>query len=279
METLYFWLLIVAGATMITVGILLLAAERELGKQRRELERLQRDHRSSTAQGPETHPSAELMTRNKELIERVSLLSSQLEESKRMLDKLQSEQDQRASDLKLKQEQQASQETIKELEVEQQRLVGVNFENQQLRKEIANLQNQLQTSAIQFGESAWQNQEATERCARLQSEIAELKRQAAEEQASDGELEATREQLAKFESREMTSREQQYKLEARIESLQRHLAIEKEAVQELDATRERLAGMERVCQDLREENRRLEDEISCARNRVARTYLKIDLRE
>ncbi|HSE86168.1 MAG TPA: hypothetical protein VLJ79_08120, partial [Candidatus Binatia bacterium] len=147
METLYVWLLIFAGATMIALGIFLLASERELRKQRREINALRRNHRPSESQGSETHLSAELMTvKNKELIEKISSLSSQLEESKRMVEDLQSERLQRVSDSELKQQLQASQETIKELEAGQQRLAGVNFENHQLPDEIANLQNQLQTS-------------------------------------------------------------------------------------------------------------------------------------
>jgi chromosome segregation ATPase len=268
METLYVWLFIFAGATMIVLGIILLASERELRKQRREINELRRNHRPSESQRLETNPSAELTTRNKELIEKISSLLSELEESKRMVKDLQSERHQRLSDSELKQQLQASQGTIKELEAEQQRLAGVNFENQQLREQIATLQNQLQTSEIQLSESAWQNQEADERYAQLQNEIVELKQQAEIGQRPARELEAVQEQLGAVESREMIFREQQHKLEAQIESLQRKLAIEREAVQELDATRERLAGMERVCQELREENRRLEDEISCARNRV-----------
>ena len=65
-----------------------------------------------------------------------------------MVEDLQSERHQRVSDSELKQQLQASQEIIKELEAEQQRLAAVNFENQQLREEIANLQNQLQASEI-----------------------------------------------------------------------------------------------------------------------------------
>jgi chromosome segregation ATPase len=261
METLYVWLFICAGATLIVLGIFLLASDQELRKQRREINQLRRNHRPSEPQGSETHPSAELMTRNKELTEKISSLSSELEESKRMMEDLQSERHQRVSDSELKQQLQASQGTIKELEAEQQRLAGVNFENQQLRDEIANLQNQLQASEIRLGESAWENREA-ERYAQLQNEIVELKRQAAKGQATARELEAVQEQLGAVESREMILKEQQYRLEAQIENLQRALFMEKKAVQELDATRERLAGMERVCQELREENRRLEDDIS-----------------
>jgi chromosome segregation ATPase len=134
METLLAWLLMFAAAAMIVLGILLLAAERELRKQRRELDKLRRNHRiraiigqlcpTSEAQGSETQPSAELTTRNKELIEKISSLSSELEESKRMVEELQCEQRQLVSAGELEQQLQASQETIKALEAEQQRLVA-----------------------------------------------------------------------------------------------------------------------------------------------------------
>src|SRR5262245_4324284 len=262
METLYVWLFIFAGATMIVEGIYLLTSERELRKQRREIDMLRRSQRPSEPQGFETHPSAELlMTRNKELIEKISSLSSELEESKRMIEELQSERHLRVSHSELKQQLQASQETINELEVEQQRLADVNLENQQLRDEIANLQNQLRASEIHLGESAWENREA-EHNEQLENEIVELKRQAEKGQATARELEAVQEQLSAVESRETILKQQQHRLEVQIENLQRALFMEKQAVQELDATSERLAGMERVCQELREENRRLEDDIS-----------------
>jgi chromosome segregation ATPase len=241
METLYVWLFIFAGATMIVLGICLLAAERELRKQRREIDVLRRNQQPSEPQG-EKHQSAELlMTRNKELAEKISSLSSELKESKRMMEDLQSEEHQRVSDSELKQQLQASQATINELEAEQQRFAGINLENQQLRDEIANLQNQLQASEIQLREPTWQNRPA-EHYEQLQKEIVELKQQAEEGQAKASELKAVQ--------------------EAQIKNLQRELFMAKKAVQELDATCERLVGMERVCQELREENRRLEDEIS-----------------
>src|SRR5215475_3847504 len=261
METLYVWLFIFAGATLIAQGIFLLASERELRKQRREIDVLRRNQRPCEPQAFATHPSAELMMRNKELTEKISSLSSELEESKRMMEDFQSERHQRVSYSDLKQQLQASQGTIKELEAEQLRLAGVNFENQQLRDEITHLQNQLQASEIQLGESACQNREA-ERYAQLQNEIVELKRQAEEGQVTARELKAVQEQLGAVESREMILKVQQHMLEVQIENLQRALFMEKQAVQELDATRERLAGMERVCQELREENRRLEDDVS-----------------
>jgi chromosome segregation ATPase len=257
METLYVWLLMFAGGTM--VGCFL-SSERELGKQRREINWLRRIHQPSEPQRLEMHPSAELMTRNKELIEKISSLSSELEESKRMVEDLQSERHLRVTDAELKQQLQASQEIIIKLETEQQRLAAVNFENQQLREEIANLQTQLQASEIR-SESAWQNRPAAH-YEQLQKEVVELRQQAAKAQATARELEAVQEQLGAVESREMILKEQQHNLEAQIKNLQRELFMARNAVQELDATRERLAGMERVCQELREENRRLEDDIS-----------------
>src|SRR4030095_11779568 len=98
METLYVWLFIFAGASMIVLGIFLLASERELRKQRPEIDIVPRQQRPSEAQDFETHSSAELMMRNKELTEKISSLSSELEESKRMMADLQHERTQRGTD-------------------------------------------------------------------------------------------------------------------------------------------------------------------------------------
>ena len=122
---------------------------------------------------------------------------------------------------------QGSQKTIEELEAEQQRLAGVNFKNQQLREEIGNLRNQLQTSETQLRESVWLNQEVSERYALLQNEVVELKQQAEEGQAKARELEAVQQQLGAVESREMILRDQQGKLEAQTADLQRELSREK----------------------------------------------------
>ena len=116
METQYVWLFMFAGATMMVVGICLLASEREIRQQRRELEKLRRNRRISEAQASET----ELMTRNQELAEKISSLAGQLEESKRMVEELQSEQRQLVNAAELKPQLQASQETIKALKAEQQ---------------------------------------------------------------------------------------------------------------------------------------------------------------
>jgi hypothetical protein len=72
MDTLYAWLFFFAGATIVAQGIFLLSSERALRKQRRDFDELRRNHRIRETQGAETHPSAKLMTRNKELVEQIS---------------------------------------------------------------------------------------------------------------------------------------------------------------------------------------------------------------
>jgi chromosome segregation ATPase len=378
METLYVWLVGFAGATIMVLGMFLLSSERELKKQRREFDQppknkdlvekisslsSQLDESKRTVeqlQGEQQHLLDELQTseslvstttsqykeaadrnlqieselaesrqqmdklmmRNNELMEMANSLSSKLAARERTVEELQGMQDRlpaiesdnrqlRSANQELQEEManvrkqlgttesrfgealtqgreiaehnsklqtevselnhqvRASQEIIKELEAEHQRLGGVNFENQQLREEIATLRNQLQTSETQLSESAWKNQEVAGLCSRLQNEVAELKQQAEKGQAKARELEAMQEHLGKVESREMILIDQQHNLEAQIADLQRERLTGKEKVQELDATHKRLAEMEHVCQQLREENRRLEEEISRSQERLA----------
>ena len=140
MEALYVWLFMLAGATMIVVGICLLASERELRKHRRELE--------------------ELVTRNKKLVESISALSSQLEESKGMVEQFQSEQRQLENAAELKPQLQANQETIKELEAGQQ-----------------HLSDQLRVSESLLSETTSQYKEVADRNVQLESDLDESRQQ------------------------------------------------------------------------------------------------------
>ena len=257
METLLAWLLMFAAAAMIVLGILLLAAERELRKQRRELEKLRRNHRiraiigqlcpTSEAQGSETHPSAELTTRNKELIEKISSLSSELEESKRMVEELQCEQRQLVSAGELEQQLQASQETIKALEAEQQRLGGVNFENQQLREEIENLRNQLQTSESLLNTTASQCKEVANRNLQLESDLAESRQQMDKLTMKNNEL-----------------------LEM-INSLSSQLAASEQTVEELRTLQDHMPGIQSENQQLHTENQALREEIASVKTQLGTT--------
>ena len=257
METLLLWLLMFAAAAMIVLGILLLAAERELRKQRRELEKLRRNHRiraiigqlcpTSEAQGSETQPSAELTTRNKELIEKISSLSSELEESKRMVEELQCEQRQLVSAGELEQQLQASQETIKALEAEQQRLGGINFENQQLREEIKNLRNQLQTSESLLNTTASQYKEVADRDLQLESDLAESRQQIDKLTMKNNEL-----------------------LEM-INSLSSQLAASEQTVEELRTLQDHMPGIQSENQQFHTENQALREEIASVKTQLGTT--------
>ncbi len=253
METLVAWLLMFAAAAMIVLGILLLA----LRKQRRELEKLRRNHRIraitgqlfpiSEAQGSETQPSAELTTRNKELIEKISSLSSELEQSKRMVEELQCEQRQLVSAGELEQQLQASQETIKALEAEQQRLGGINFENQQLREEIASLRNQLQTSESLLNTTASQYKEVADRDLQLESDLAESRQQMDKLTMKNNEL-----------------------LEM-INSLSSQLAASERTVEELRTLQDHMPGIQSENQQLHTENQALREEIASVKTQLGTT--------
>lgn len=171
----------------------------------------------------------------------------------------------------LKEQLQSSQKAIEALQVEQQRLSGVHFENQKLQQEMTDLREQLQTSESRLGESSRQNQEAADRYARLQGEVNDLQQQLEETQPKLRDLESSQQQLANVECRETIYRDRQRDLEAQIAELQRELSVEGGKVQELDAARKRLAEMEHFCQEQRDENRRLEEEISGWQERFARS--------
>jgi chromosome segregation ATPase len=231
METLYVWLFIFAGATMIVVGICLLASERELRKQRRELEELRRNHRISEARrGSETHPSAELVTRNKELVENISVLSGKLDESKRMVAELQSEQRLLVNAAELKPQLQASQETIRELEAEQQHLLD-----------------QLQTSESLLSKTGSQYKEVAGRDLQLESELAESRQQMDKLMMKNNEL------------LEMTN------------SLSSKLAARERTVEELQTIQDRLRGIESDNQRLRSANQELQEEIANVKTQLETT--------
>src|SRR5215813_4920711 len=226
------WLFIFAGVSIIVEGICLLASERELRKRRREIDMLRRNHQPS---------ETELMTRNKELVETISSLSAQLEENKRTVER------ELVSAGELNQQLQASQEAIKELEAEQQRLGGVNFENQQLREEIANLQNQLQTSESLINTTASQYKEVADRNLQLESDLAE-----------------SRQQMDKLTMKNTDLLET-------IDSLSSQLAARERTVEELRILQGHLPGIQSENQQLQTANQALREEIANVKAQLGTT--------
>jgi len=143
------------------------------------------------------------------------------------------------------------------------------FENQRLQEELKNHRVQLNASETRLHESARRNQQVSDRCERLEAEVADLNRQLENSQSKAREVESAQQQLANVESREMIHRQQQQQLEALIIDLDRQLSKGKIQVQVLDDTHQRLRETERVCQELAEENRRLGEEVSVWQERLA----------
>jgi myosin heavy subunit len=162
----------------------------------------------------------------------------------------------------LKEQLKSGQRTIEELRTEQERLAGLDLENQKLRQESADLRDQLERSERQVAGLSRQNQEAADHYARLQGEAAGLTRQLDAMQLKIRELDAVQQELASAESRERILRSRQDDQEMQIAALRRDLSAAEGKVQELDAARIRMAEMERRNQELSHENRRVEEEIS-----------------
>jgi predicted RNase H-like nuclease (RuvC/YqgF family) len=190
MENLYVWLFISAGAAIALLGIFLFASEWDSGKQRRRFGKLR--GKFSKARRSETRSPVELTTRNNELVAKIASLSNQLEESQRLVEKLQTEQsqlvdlgkqlrwsetqlsestseNQEIADLNsrlqtevadLKQQLQASEETIEHLHSEQQRLLD-----------------RLQTTESLVNRSPTPSKESGDKSSQLRSELAQTRQQ------------------------------------------------------------------------------------------------------
>jgi len=144
----------------------------------------------------------------------------------------------------LNQQLQASQEAMKALEAEQQRLGGVNLENQQLREEIANHQTQLQMSESLLNTTASQYKEVADRNLQLESDLAESRQQMDKLTMKNNEL-----------------------LEM-INSLSSQLAARERTVEELQTLQHRLPGIQSENQQLQTANQELREEIANIRTQL-----------
>jgi chromosome segregation ATPase len=295
MENMYVWLFLFAGATIALLGMLLLASERQLKEKRRELQEILRN-RSDGALDLSRDSETQASIQNQELLERISLLSSRLEESQRSVAELQAEQER----------------VLRDAQSEKQKL-GV--ENQQRQQEIADLRNQLQASETRLGANANQYAELTERHAQLQFDIAELKQQLdqlseeknslssrhAAAQRTIEELRTIREAM-QSESQHLQAANQELQRELaklnldlqtsesrlgeatreaqdstdRYSKLQREAAELKEQlessqmmIEELRAEQERLAGIHLENQKLRQESTDLREQLERSETRLA----------
>lgn len=239
MATLYFWLFIFGGATLVLLGIFLFGSERNLGKQRRRADELRRQPQFSGARGSEIPSLAESMTTNEELVEKISSLSSRLEERERR---------------------------VEELRSEQRQLASVRYDNHELQGKIGNLTKQLHTHEWRLSESAREIQQIGQRNSHLQNEVTDLKQQLQASQTASREFEAEGQrlldQLQTTEANLAATASQYKKVMDHASQLHSELAAtkpqidqlrirNKELLGEIDSLSSKFAASERAVEELR----------------------------
>jgi chromosome segregation ATPase len=240
MENLHVWLLILAGGSIGVLGIFLFASELKNKQQERMKLRGDRSDKAiagSTSQQAGKHSSAELMTRNKELIEKISSLFKQLEESRR---------------------------TVDALKTEPARLPRFQTGSQHVHEEMINLKNELEAAQTRFKESTIRYQQAADLNAKLQAEAVELQQQVRAGDETITELKADLQNLmaAQAEYREVCTENQQ---------LQHQIATIREQLQTSEALLATTAGRHREAAD---RHSALQSQIAESRKRMDQLLMK-----
>jgi chromosome segregation ATPase len=152
----------------------------------------------------------------------------------------------------------STQKSLEELQVEQEHLSGVHFENRKLQQEIVDLRDQLQSSESRLGEAAREVQDGADHNAQLQGEAAELKGQLESGQRTIEELRTEQERLAgvRFENQRL-----------RQESA--------DLRQQLERSETQVAGLSRQNQEAADHYARLQGEAAALTRQVDEMQPKI----
>jgi regulator of replication initiation timing len=242
MDTIFIWL--IAGAAIGLLGIFLVASERELKRKRQELDELKHQLADVPAPGisnasadvfsQEYGASAELMARNKDLLDEVSSLSKKLEASESRLEQL---------------------ETLRaHLNSKESEITELRWERERLQSELAALKTPSASSEPPTDEAMQNSQK--------DAEIALLKEQLEASQAKVRDLESAQIQPAAAESGDKAFEELQRSLEVSTLQLQNALAAEQEKQKALEATQLQLVEMQQRHHELSAANLRLQEENS-----------------
>jgi chromosome segregation ATPase len=243
MDTIFIWL--IAGAAIGLLGIFLVASERELKSKRRELEELKHQLTDAPAPGiasasadvfsqEQGGASADLMARNKDLLEEVSSLSKKLEASESRLEQL---------------------ETLRaHLNSKESEITELRWERERLQSELAAAKTRQASTELPTDE-AMQNSPND-------AEITALKEQLEASQAKIRDLESAQIQPAGTESGDKAFEELQRSLEVSTLQLQNALAAEQEKQKALEATQFQLVEMQQRYHELSAANLRLHEENS-----------------
>jgi hypothetical protein len=249
MENLHVWLLILTGGSIGVLGIFLFAAE--LRNKHRERLKLRSDQSDktiigTTAHQPGKHSPADLMTRNKELIEKISSLSKQLEESRR---------------------------TVDELKIEPDRLPRFQADSPQAHEELMNLREQLQQTQSRFKEATLRQQQLADLNAKLQADALELKQQL---RAGDERVTALKTDLENLkadqaEYRKLCAENQQ------LQAAKRALEQEIPNLQiQLQASQTRLSDAIDQAQEVAARNARLETQVAELKQQLQASHSNLE---
>jgi hypothetical protein len=249
MDTIFIWL--IAGAVIGLLGIFLVASERELKSKRRELEEIKQGLSDASSPGlsnvstgdfpQDGNVPAELVARNKDLLEEISSLSKKLEASEGRLEQL---------------------ETLRaHLNSKESEITELRWERERLQSEITTLKTPA-ASNEPHPDEAMQNPQTD-------AEVLALKQQLEISQAKIRDLESAQIPLAIPEASQHAFEEIQRSLEVSTLQLQNALAAEQEKQKALDAAQLQLAEMQQRHHELSEANMRLREENSQHQQKLA----------
>ena len=258
MEGLFIWIVLFAGGTLVFLGVLLIASERELKTKRREVEALLAKLENAADGHAQTSPNppqpdqvaevAEMRAKNQELQSQVAGLTAKLELSRRSIEELETTHRRSGGDEHAAQELRAA--------------------NDRLTSELNQLRSRLQASEAQLQGSTAVSDFASQTNDQARQEIANLRQQLEQSHAKIRDLESAQQKFPNLDEIEARHRAEQQSIQAHIVSLNQELSAGREKIREFDELRNRAAESERTQQMLREEIRRHEEEMSRWQARV-----------
>lgn len=260
MESMFLWIVLFSGATVLLLGLFLVASEKELKKKRGEVnDLLTRFEGAPTASAAPASSEAGsngaevtgLRAKNQELKKEMALLQDDLEAAHRAIDELRSNRPAAANGATLG-------------EIEQLRNA-----NSQLNAQVEELRRQLQASAAQLDNDSAADSGARERQTQLKNALIDLKQQLEKSQAQVRQLESSPTPVVDATAREASHQEESQKLQARIAELEKDLSAGAEITHQLDTLQQRLHESEKLEQELRDSLQRREEEIPQWQERIA----------
>ncbi len=213
MESMFLWIVLFSGATVLLLGLFLVASEKELKKKRGEINDLvTRLDGARTASAPASSEGggngAEvtgLRAKNQELKKEMALLQDDLDAAHRAIDELRSNQPAAANGATLGE------------------IAQLRNANSQLDAQVEELRRQLEASAAQLETASAADRGASERQTQLENALIDLKQQLEKSQAQVRQLESSPTPVVDASASEASHQEESQRLQARIAELENRL--------------------------------------------------------